>query len=109
MVIDDVYGWEILDTEKLISLKNKLSNFESMTWSEILIQGKKSHHLVKIESLSKEAQKYLEKMGLDDVEELVSLRLSGEERVWGILAEGILNLLWWDPEHQVCPSLKKHT
>lgn len=108
MVIGDVYGWEILNAQKLIFLKDKLSNFESMTWSEILAKDGGSHQ-VKIDNLSKEAKDCLEKMGLDDVEQLVSLRLSGKERVWGILAEGILNLLWWDPEHQVCPSLKKHT
>ncbi|MDY6802274.1 MAG: hypothetical protein SXA11_00490 [Cyanobacteriota bacterium] len=109
MVMDGDYGWEILDAEKLIFIKDKLSSFESMTWSEILIKNKKSNHLVKVGDLSKEAQDCLEKMGLDDVDRLLSLRLSGKERVWGILAEGILDLLWWDPQHQVCPSLKKHT
>lgn len=109
MVMNDVYGWEILDVQKLIVIKDKLSSFESMTWSEILIQGKKFHHLVKVDDLSAQAQDYLTRIALDDVDELVSLRLSGKERIWGILDEGILNLLWWDPEHQVCPSLKKHT
>ena len=74
-----------------------------------MIKSKKFHHLVKVENLSAEAQGYLDRVGLDDVDELVSLRLSGRERVWGILDENILNLLWWVPEHQVCPSLKKHT
>ena len=40
-------------------------------------------------------------LGLDDV---VSLRLSGPERVFGYLDNGVLVLLWWDPLHQVCPS-----
>ena len=106
MVIYDVYGWERLDAEKLLDLKDKLSNFESMTWNEILANT--GSHQVKIDKLSKEAKSYLEKMNYG-VDELLSLRLSGKERVWGILAEGILDILWWDPHHQVCPSLKKHT
>jgi len=36
---------------------------------------------------------------------LVSLRLSGKERVWGILQENALLLLWWDPGHEICPSI----
>jgi hypothetical protein len=48
-------------------------------------------------------------MGLDEFEDLVSLRLSARERVWGILAEGVLELLWWDPDHKVCPSLPRNT
>jgi hypothetical protein len=106
MVMNGDYGWEILDVQKLIVIKDKLSSFESMTWNEILTNP--GSHQVKIDKLSKEAQSYLEKMNYG-VDELLSLRLSGKERVWGILAEGILDILWWDPEHQVCPSLKKHT
>ena len=97
-----------MNAQKLIDIKDKLSSFESRKWSEILAKGEGSH-LVKVDKLSKKAKDCLEKMRLDDVEQLLSLRLSGKERVWGILAEGIVNLLWWDPEHQVCPSLKKHT
>jgi len=39
-----------------------------------------------------------------DVDEMLSLRLSGTERVWGILADGICTLVWWDPEHRLCPA-----
>ena len=34
------YGWHQLDNQKLIELKQKLQSFESMTWNEILIDGK---------------------------------------------------------------------
>ena len=59
--------------------------------------------------LCSHAQKRLVEMKLDDVDEVHSLRLSGVHRVWGILTENVLTLLWWDPNHEVCPSLKKHT
>lgn len=103
------YGWHTLDANMLLYIKDKLISFESMTWAEILVQGKKFHHTVAITNLSSEAKSRLREINQDDVDELVSLRLSGKERVWGILDQGVLTLLWWDPEHQVCPSLKKHT
>ncbi len=103
------YGWDTLDTSMLLYIKDKLTSFESMTWAEILVQGKKFHHTVALVSLSQEAQSRLREINLDDIDELVSLRLSAKERVWGILDQGVLSLLWWDPEHQVCPSLLRHT
>jgi hypothetical protein len=105
----DPYGWHVLDLKMITYLKGKLAHFETMTWGEILIDAKKQNHSVKVESLASSAKKRLEETEQDDVDELVSLHLSGRQRVWGILDQGTLNLLWWDPEHQVCPSLMKHT
>jgi hypothetical protein len=59
--------------------------------------------------LCKTARDRLEDLRLEDIDELVSLRLGGAERVWGIRDGNVMLLLWWDPEHAVCPSLKKHT
>jgi hypothetical protein len=62
-----------------------------------------------VDKLIKEAQDRLTEISLDDLDELTSLHLTGKGRVWGIIDQGVMNLLWWDPEHQVCPSHKKHT
>lgn len=80
-----------------------------MTWHEILMEGKKSNHQVSPESHSKAARSRFREIGLDPAIELVSLRLASTKRVFGIMDEGILCLLWWDPNHGVCPSRKKHT
>ena len=45
------------------------------------------------------------KLGIE--RDMHSLRLSGQERVWGILDQGVLSVLWWDPDHAVCPSLRE--
>lgn len=103
------YGWHIIDIEKLNYIREKLVHFESMTWDEILIKGKKFHHSVATDKLSLEAQRRLRETRQDDIDDIVSLRLTGTERVWGILDQGILNLLWWDEYHSVCPSLLKYT
>ena len=105
----DPFGWHTIQTDQLHFIREKLQNFESMTWNEILVQGKKFNHAVKTSGIVKEAKDRLKSLYLDDVEELVSLRLAGEQRIWGIRQGVALLLLWWDPEHKVYPSQKKHT
>lgn len=103
------FGWQELRAQKIWEIRSKLGQFESMTWHEILIRGKNFHHSIAIDQLAPEARKRLEDLQQDDVEALVSLRLSARERIFGIREGSILEILWWDPEHRVCPSEKKHT
>lgn len=103
----DPYGWHRLDADGIRYIHGKLSNFESMKWSEIL--ENRQNHPVSVGIISKEAQERLAALNQDDIDELISLRLSGKERVWGIREHSALKVLWWDPEHQVCPSPKKGT
>lgn len=103
----DPFGWhKIENKEKLTEVLRKLGDFEKLTWNEILVQRKKQNHSVNTGDLCKEAQDRLIEIKQDDIESLISLRLSGPERIWGIREESILKLLWWDPNHQVCPSTK---
>lgn len=106
MEMVDPFGWHELDRETLQTIRTRLAHFESMTWSEILVRAKKQNHSIQVGSLCTPAQRRLETMRLI-LDEVVSLRLSGRERVWGYLENGVLVLLWWDPEHQVCPSLRE--
>ncbi len=103
------FGWDVLDKEKLERIRQRLANFETMTWNEILVKGKKRNHTIQVEDLPSENQKRLREIGQQDVDQLVSLSVSGRERIFGILDKAVLRLLWWDPEHQVYPSSKKHT
>jgi hypothetical protein len=56
-----------------------------------------------------DARKRLEQLRLDDTDELFSLRLNGQERLWGIRSNDIFSLLWWDPKHEICPAPLKYT
>ena len=103
------YGWHDIDRKSLKEIRDKLKAYESMTWDEILIGSKKQNHTVPCYKLSKTARKRLQVLQLDDVDELISLRVGGKGRIWGIRQQSVLLLLWWDPEHEVCPSPKKHT
>ncbi len=103
------FGWHRLGREKVEAIHLKLASFESMTWFNILINSKKFNHTVPTEKLAKEAQARLVELELDDRDELVSLRVSGAERIWGLREKNAFVLLWWDPKHEVYPSPKKHT
>jgi hypothetical protein len=85
----------------------RLKNLETMTWAEI--KGPKKSHNVEKFKLIKEAQDRLEEIGLDYLEELFSLRITGEHRVWGVLNNHILQILWWDPTHEICPAPLRNT
>ena len=91
----------------------KLISYEGMTWSEIQsASGGKSagngtnNHFEYIAEMSKEAQKRARELRLD-VDQLFSLRLSGKERLYGILNNGIFSILWYDSKHEIYPSAKK--
>jgi len=99
------FGWHEIARGKLSGIRKSLQNFETMTWGEI---GNGSH-CVSVDQLIPPARKRLEELKLDDVDHLFSLRVTGKERIWGIMDGAILNILWWDPRHKLCPAPKKHT
>ncbi len=103
------FGWHAVNEATLYEIREKLANFEKMTWSEILVRRKKRNHSVEVSKLCKDARDRLRMLKQDDIDELLSLGLSGKERVWGIREDNVLKVLWWDSNHSVCPSMKKHT
>lgn len=107
--VREPYGWHILTDAKLHEIREKLTGFENSTWKDILVRAGDRNHFVEVSRLCPAAKKRLSDLRMGDIEELVSLRLSGKERIWGILNQGVMQLLWWDPDHEVCPSLLKHT
>ena len=84
----------------------RLAALENMTWAEIPETGS---HAIASKDMPHPAQKRLEELQLDDVDEIWSLRVSSRQRIWGIRDGRSLKLLWWDPNHKVFPSPKKHT
>lgn len=91
----------------------KMLNFETMTWSEILISSKKQNHSIAINELNKCAIKRMEELGIA-ADDIVSLRLDGSTRLYGFLSAAVFVLLWYDTGHGdndtcVCRSTLKHT
>jgi hypothetical protein len=109
MEMRDPFGWHEISKEKLTEIRSKLAAFENSTWSEILVGSSKQNHPIPVSDLEPEAQQRLRDLRMDDVDEVISLRLSGQERIFGIQYDVAVSLLWWDPKHQVCKSILRHT
>lgn len=106
---DGEWGWGDVSKSALWdNILEKMSYFETMTWAQIK-RKKKRHHSIPISGLCSKAQKRLYKIKQDDISDLFGLGLSGKERIWGIRDGRALKVLWWDPNHTVCPARKKHT
>ena len=85
----------------------KQRSLENFNFSQLSQQGS---HFISIDQIATEARKRLSERNLDDYEELFSFRFSGKERLFCIqLQEGLMGVLWWDPEHKICPTEKKYT
>jgi hypothetical protein len=91
----------------------RLKALETQTWNEILVKDKKQNHSINVQDLSKAAQnrmvaKYIE------AESLISLRVTGNHRLYGYMIGRVFNILWYDDDHGdnstcVCRSYLKHT
>lgn len=106
--------WSIKNTESFCDdILDKLISYEGLTWAEIQAAsgGKRkgngtNNHFEYISEMIKEAQKRAETLHLD-VDQLFSLRLSGEVRLYGILDDGIFYALWLDQKHEIYPPSKR--
>lgn len=66
--------------------------------------GKKKNHTVKMEGLTKPAIRRLRRINMDDIPGVFSLRFENMFRIIGIRDEAILDILWIDPNHEVCKT-----
>jgi hypothetical protein len=99
--------WVKIDREGLMQeILPKLKEFERKPWKEM---GDRNNHFVFKKDLISDAIRRLEKLKIDDIEGLYSLRLSSTKRIYGIRFNSIIKLLWWDPDHKICPAPLKHT
>lgn len=112
---DGEWGWQHIGKDRWENeILPKLTNFETMTWKEIEAAsgGKKkgnNSHFIGVESLSKEAQKRLKILKMEDIDNLYSLRFAAKIRVYGKRVGSVMQLLWFDFNHEVCPSKKRRT
>lgn len=97
---DGPWCWTKMDFDALRRVHERLSAFERMTFREI--EGKQNHQ-IPVERLGKEARDRLIELGIDEYDEVLSLRVTRVERVWGLRAPNGIYLLWWDPMHSVYP------
>jgi hypothetical protein len=101
------FGWIEIDELDAGLIRERLGSYESMKWKEIIFSYRS--HFISRTDLCAEAQKHLEKIEQDDIDSVVSLGITQKGRVFGILEHNILKVLWWDPDHKICPSVKPNT
>lgn len=102
----DKEKWPVKTPDFIYRIFDKLADYEKMTWQEIQsASGGKTHgtnsHFENVADLDKAAQKRLLELKLDDTDQLFSLRLTGKERLYGILENGVFAVLWYDRKHEV--------
>ncbi len=101
------FGWTAINETVAVQIRERLASYESMRWKEFVF-GYRSH-FIKVSDLSKEAREHLASIEQDDIDSVLSLGIDQMSRIVGILEHNVLKVLWWDPDHQVCPSTKPNT
>lgn len=90
------------------TISDKLKHLAIAGWSSVN-QNSAHHHEIQLHKLTRDAQKRLRQLTFDDLDGLFSLRLTGKKRIFGVRKDPYFYVVWWDPEHKVCPSVKKGT
>ena len=85
-----------------------LKSFEQRTWGQVEANRRRDH-AVPLEDLVPRALSRLRALNLDDRDCLLRLRFTGTQRVWGFRRNALFMVLWWDPQHKICPSTLGHT
>lgn len=102
--------YNIIDSS-LQNIKNlflKLQEFEGMTWGGI-IQNRTNNHFISLEDFKPLVRERVSELRFDE-DELFSIRLGGRIRLYGVFRDNsVFCILFFDTEHELCPSLKKHT
>ena len=106
---DGTWAFDCLTGDALIDVLKKLGDFESMTVRELFHRGEEPGKHYKVSGLPAAARVRLTELERDDETEISRLRLTGTQRLYGFLREHVFHVLWWDPDHTVYPSNKKHT
>jgi hypothetical protein len=107
LVMHTPFGWTIIDGATANQVRERLANYESMKWKEIIPSYRS--HFIKRTDLCQEAQDHLAAINQDDIDSVISLGIDQKVRVFGILEHNVLKVLWLDPDHKVCPSAKPNT
>jgi len=107
MDLEGPWSCKRVGRDELLNIREHLASFESMTWTEI--QQPAKSHFVETDRIIRDAFKRLQEIKQDDTDQLFSLRISAQCRLWGIRDGDTFKILWWDPKHEICPSEKRHT
>ena len=103
------YAWNSISSSDLARLIDVFREVDKKRWSAVMGEGMGEIKSIPRTSLCAAAQRRLETIKRDDESWLHEIRLGNKPRVWGIRDDNVFHVLWWDPEHDVCPAELRNT
>lgn len=66
----------------------------------------KKHHSQSVGALGTDARERVRQLRLNETfdDDVFRFRLTGRKRLWGYRTGSVFHVLWWDPDHKVCPT-----
>jgi hypothetical protein len=102
------YAWAGMSATDTKLIADTCKSWESMSANEVFAAG--GNKPIPLENLCPDAQTRLKQIDLEEYNgQWWELRVSGERRIWGVRQRHVFYVVWWDPNHRVCPSIKRHT
>jgi hypothetical protein len=99
--------WGSLDLNELVG---RLRSFESNTILELFNHKDEPGKRYDLPALpNKVAVARLDAIGLGDQDHIWRLRTTNTGRLYGFLVHNVFHPVFWDPEHEIWPSPKRHT
>jgi hypothetical protein len=96
--------------DEIRTLLGRIRSIETMTITEAFNYGDEPGKDYSIEDLpTKAARDRLVELNYDDEDQISRLRVTGRGRLYGFRRNERFYALWWDPEHTIYPSPRKHT
>lgn len=111
---EDGRRWDLSaeETQRVLKFLDEVSQ---KTWGECLTEmdggrnkTRARNHDHEISELAPAARKRIEELPTAE-ERIFRFRLGAKARLWGFRSYDLFRVLWWDPEHQVYPTLKRNT
>lgn len=97
------WSWSGLAADEVKFIADHCKSWESMRAGEFMnVDGNTP---IPFANLCDDAQERLREIDLGEHDGAFwHLRPAGKLRIWGVLRGNIFYLVWWDPNHEVCPS-----
>lgn len=104
----DKYRWYGRDYKPayFTDIADHLKSFEACTWGQV-VSNRPREHFIPAADLCSEARRRLQSLKAADADPLFRFRFDAKRRLWGIKRAETFYVLWWDPEHRVCPGKKR--
>jgi hypothetical protein len=107
--LDGAFGWGDISDAELGSVYRVLREVDKRHWNAASGDGMGQIKSIPVGKLSRDARSRLQAIQRDDEDWLHEIRLGGQPRLWGIRRRSVFHILWWDPNHLVCPASLRNT